>query len=577
MKPIIAFIATFSCICATAAIVIKPAYAFDFSRQNNKFGIGLAQPHLEDLQKAADLVNSNGGDWGYVTLIIQDNDRNREKWQDIFDHLRQYHLIPIIRIATHPDGQSWQRPKKEDAQSWADFLDSLHWVVKNRYIVLFNEPNHATEWGGTVDAANYAEVAKDFAEKLKAKNPDFFVMLAGLDASAPTSMPQYLDEYYFMQNFFQAVPAGDFERLFDGWASHSYPNQDFSGNPLAAGRGTVRTYVWELGMLKTFGVNKTLPVFITETGWTDKHLSRQDIADDFAAAYQNIWVPDDRVVAVTPFVFDYQSDPFLGFSWKLPSSQVTNDQEFYPQYYTVQSLAKTKGDPEQVDTGKINIDLPTQFVANSSYHFRVRLKNTGQAIWDKNTGYRLSAVSYQNKNQLEYFFSDLKDIKPFEENDVDVYIKTGNNLGKGKITVKLMKDNKTILQTPGLSFDIIPLPSLKFNIQLYPKLVSDGDRFELQIFDDTGGVVLKKKGLHVSNGQGSVEDIQNIIPGKEYRVVLLDPYYLPRQTFIVFQRGENPARFKRMYPLDLDKNGHLDWEDVGELLKHPELMRLFFP
>ena len=81
------------------------------------------------------------------------------------DQLRERQLIPIIRIATKGEGSSWRRPKLEEAQEWANFLNSLNWVVKNRYVILFNEPNHATEWGGTVDPKSFAEVNREFAKK----------------------------------------------------------------------------------------------------------------------------------------------------------------------------------------------------------------------------------------------------------------------------------------------------------------------------------------------------------------------------------------------------------------------------
>src|SRR3989339_1992713 len=137
---------------------------------NNKFGISLAQPNIDEFSKVRELVNSNGGDWGYVTLIIEEKDRNKEKWQGIFNQLRRLHLIPIIRLATSAEGENWRRPEIQDAQGWADFLDSLNWVIKNRYIILFNEPNHGSEWGGEVDAKSYAEISQEFAKKLKEKN-----------------------------------------------------------------------------------------------------------------------------------------------------------------------------------------------------------------------------------------------------------------------------------------------------------------------------------------------------------------------------------------------------------------------
>lgn len=552
------------------------AFAFDFSRPNNKFGIHLAQPHLEDLKKAGEMLNTKGGSWGYVTLVIQDDDRNKEKWQEIFDLMREYHLIPIIRIATHPEGADWKRPAKEDAQHWADFLDSLNWVVKHRYVILFNEPNHGTEWGGGVDAYDYAETAKVFAEKLKAKNPDFFLMFGAVDASAPTSMPNYLGEEYFLENFFQKIPVADFEKLFDGLASHSYPNPAFSGSPWDTGRGTIRTYDWELNLLRNFGVQKNLPVFITETGWSAGGTTREAIASSFQTAYQNVWLPDDRVVAVTPFVFDYQGEPFLNFSWKLPSAEATKEQTFYQQYYTVQSLSKTKGDPEQVDKGEIHADLPDQLVAESNYHIRIKLKNSGQAIWDKENGYSLSMSAVTNKS-VEFFSSDLKNIKPFEETDADFYVKTNTVTGVNSANIALVKNNTTALTLPKWRFKIMPLPRLEFQISLYPKLSANGDNFEVQIFDNTEELVFKKKGVVLRRGRGVIDAVQNIVLGKKYRIVILKPYYLPRQNFITLQRGENKLVFKRMYPFDLNINGHFDWGDIGTLMQNPKLIRLFFP
>src|SRR3989344_2873439 len=179
-------------------LFLNTVYAYNPDLPNNKFGTHFALPSLEDLIKARELVNSNGGDWGYVTLVIPEGDRDKNKWQEIFDRMRELHLIPIIRLATVPQGAQWRRPVVEDADSWVNFLDSLNWVVKDRYVILFNEPNHGAEWGGSVDANNYAEIALTFAKQLKEKNQDYFIMLAGLDASAPSSNPGFEDEGAFL-------------------------------------------------------------------------------------------------------------------------------------------------------------------------------------------------------------------------------------------------------------------------------------------------------------------------------------------------------------------------------------------
>lgn len=567
------------------SLIQKNVYGVDITRTNNKFGIHLAQPHFDDLQKAKELVNSNGGDWGYITLVIQENDRNREKWQDIFNRLRELHLIPIIRLATIPQGASWRRPAKEDASTWVDFLNSLNWVIKNRYVILFNEPNHGAEWGGDVDVNSYVEIALEFAKKLKEKNPDFFVMLAGLDASAPHSPPQFEDEAIFLRGIFNNEAIEQWNNVFSGLASHSYPNPGFAGSPLGVGRGTVRTYQWELELLKSLGI-KNLPVFITETGWihnqyqisnskNQKLLTPEIAADNFRLAYENVWLPDNRVVAVTPFVLDYQGDPFLQFSWKKYQSN-----DFYPQYYTVQSLSKERGDPEQIEKGELRINLPKELVAHSNYLFKIQIQNQGQAIWDKENGYRLSVSANKDKEEkpLEYLFSDIRQVKPHDSVEVDLYLKTDGLSGKNNLRILLLKGEKQILESREWSFEVFPLPSLDIQVNLFPKVGStNGNGFELQIFDTTDMLIFKKANVKVRKGKVTVEEIQNVALGQLYRLVLLKPYYLPRQTFVMLSREKNVATFEKMLPLDFNKNGKIDVGDAVGLIKNPKLFILFAP
>src|SRR4030042_3931685 len=136
---------------------------------NNKFGIHILNE--SDQEDASRLVNSSGGDWGYMTIVIREDERDTAKWQRIFDKARRLHLIPIIRLATTQNGENWTKPDPNDITSWINFLDSLNWVIKNRYIVIGNEPNHATEWGGEVDPIGYGEYFSNLSKSLKVSNP----------------------------------------------------------------------------------------------------------------------------------------------------------------------------------------------------------------------------------------------------------------------------------------------------------------------------------------------------------------------------------------------------------------------
>src|SRR3989344_3133908 len=103
---------------------------------NNKFGVHIL--FTTELSEAARLVNSAGGDFGYVTIPIQSGDKDIEKWQKFMDSAKQNHVIPILRIATENyyfNTRVWRKPKYEDVLDFANFLDSLDWPTKNRYVV----------------------------------------------------------------------------------------------------------------------------------------------------------------------------------------------------------------------------------------------------------------------------------------------------------------------------------------------------------------------------------------------------------------------------------------------------------
>nr|MBP9690614.1 hypothetical protein [Candidatus Woesebacteria bacterium] len=425
---------------------------------NNKFGIHLAQPSDEDIERADELVNSSGGEWGYITIVIHDDDLTYDKWQPIFDKLRERRLIPIIRVATHANGESWERPHSDDADKWVAFLNSLNWVVKNRYIILFNEPNHGTEWGGEVDPQTFGEVNEAFARKLKGANADFFVMMGGMDVSAPQQRPRYMDAAAFLRETIEQIGAEDFNTYFDGLSSHSYPNPGFVGSARGSGRGSVRTYQWELSFLSTLGV-KELPVFITETGWNGDVLSRSTIAENFRNVYQNIWLPDERVIAVTPFILNYQGEPFLKFSWvKLDNVGV------YPEFDAVQQMEKEKGRPEIVETGTIEFQLPREIVERSTYHFQVHIKNQGQAIWSQGNGY---SMRLQDIPKTQYLISSMGNVKPNESRTFDVYYSTESAVGESETRIILNRDDKPVLESGMWKYEVVPLPSLSFHATLF--------------------------------------------------------------------------------------------------------------
>ncbi|MDP3974529.1 MAG: hypothetical protein Q8P65_00895 [bacterium] len=551
-------------------IFTQNTFAFNSDLPNNKFGIHLAVPDKEDLIKAVELVNSSGGKWGYVTLVIQENDRDKKKWQAVFDQLRKLNLIPIIRLATQPQGSNWEAPSVDDIGGWIDFLQSLNWVVKDRYIVLFNEPNHATEWGGNIDPEGYAKISFEFAKQLKEKDKDYFIMLAGFDASAPSSYPNFEDEAVFINKIFIEKPELFSENLITGLVSHSYPNPGFNGSPYNRGRGTISTYDWELSYLKSLGIQNDLPVFITETGWPrNKFNNSFTVGENLSISYQNLWNLDNRVRAVTPFILNYQTDPFLNFSWK-----IQNSSEYYDQFEIYKNINKVKGNPEQIITTSLNHQLPTELSVDSSYSFTINLQNKGQSILDIKDDYKLD-IANNNKSIKKFSFSNLDEIIPNKNKEVNINIKTGSALGQDKLEIVLFRNNKKI-SSKKWNLTLIPLPKLQYKIDLFPKLSNSASNIEIQIFDKNEKLVFKKSKLTARNGKGILENIKNIYIGGKYRIVVIVPYYLPRQKHIVFNNENEKINFKFLIPLDYNLDGKFDINDFWSLLKKPGLLNLFF-
>lgn len=371
-----------SLLLAIALIFLLPKnlYANEnpLSSPNNQFGIHILDEN--DLDDAANLVNSNGGDWGYVTLVIRKDERDTGRWQRVFDKMRRLHLIPIIRIATRQFNDGWEKPNLGEIDGWVSFFSSLNWVIKNRYLVIGNEPNHASEWGGEINPEEYSDYLNTFSQKLKKASTDYFILPAGLDASAPNSKLT-LGEEEFLKRMIIKNP--NIFLYLDGWTSHSYPNPEFSGSQDESGRGSVRTFEWELQLLKSLGVKQNLPIFITETGWAHNMEGSNanfndtgSIAQKLKTAYQIAW-NNENIVAVTPFILNYKDVPFNKFSWKKA------DNSFYSFYYEIKDLAKPKGEPIQiVSVDVLTLLVPPIIPTDEGKKGLAIVKNNGQSIWE---------------------------------------------------------------------------------------------------------------------------------------------------------------------------------------------------
>ena len=314
--------------------------------QNNKVGLYIYAEVSEFSKLASEMVNSNGGEWGYVLIPYNIKDRDLTRWGSLFDRLKELKLIPIIQLH---DIDTDVNKAREQTKEGADFLNSLKWPIKNRYISVYNEPNDANFWKGKIDPQGYARILDDTIIFFKNTNPAFFIMNGAFNSSARTGVG-HLDTREYMRQMNNEVP-GIFEKL-DGWASHPYPQPNFSGSPKSTGRDSIQAYKWELDILRNdFGIDSNrMPVFITETGWAHQegseersdYLDKYKTADFIREAFEKVWLPDKNIVAITPFTIFYEP-PHDHFSW------VDNDLKPYPQFLAVKDIKKVKGKPPIVD------------------------------------------------------------------------------------------------------------------------------------------------------------------------------------------------------------------------------------
>lgn len=504
---------------------------------NNPIGIHITDK--SDLEDASHLVNSNG-DWGYVTVVIRDDQMDKNAWQETFDQMRRLHLIPIIRIATHQVGNNWAVPNPEDARIWAEFLHSLNWVTKNRYVVLFNEPNRASEWGGRISPIEYSQVVKAYRQELKRLSDDFFVLPAGLDMSAQNSTTTRSGERFFDQMYSFDPEVFSY---FDGYVSHPYPSQG------------IDSFKQEISYLEKYKLNQNTPIFITETGWRN---SATDIVKEFENAYKLAW-RDPRIVAITPFILNYTGKPFEDFSW------TKSDGGFTPQYEFVKNMSKTKGLPAQITRAELlDNPLPTNLITDSHYLFELKIKNTGQSIWAPgdikiklNSSLSLDTIKISGSSGAE----------PFQVSIVPISLTTPKN---GKVSIKFevfYKDEK-IIDTQINTVELIPPISLKIFTPLAFKMSHDASDANLYIYDDKN-VIKEINNLSVTNNTFDIKELYDVVPNKLYRFVVTKPGYLPRQTFGILDKEMTIIKFAPLLPLDPDMDGNLSVGDLIAFIGNP--------
>ncbi len=191
----------------------------------------------------------------------------------VVKHALNQGLTVIARLGFVP---KWARPKDSivsylDPEHYDDFGDFVyafveHYRGKIRYIIIWNEPNIALEWGyRPVDPEAYTELLKVAYRRAKEADPEVQVLAGALAPTlAPPGDPWGMNDLDFLRGMYRAG-AKDY---FDILAVHSYGWTFPPDDPPAPDKVNFRRVELLRRIMEENG-DAQKPIIITEGGWND--------------------------------------------------------------------------------------------------------------------------------------------------------------------------------------------------------------------------------------------------------------------------------------------------------------------
>lgn len=215
--------------------------------------------------------------WAYIEP--QQGVYNWSHSDQIVRHARAQGLTIIARLGMVPE---WALPSAEDKkidaslnylhpnrmQDFAFFVEAFtrHYRGQIDYIIIWNEPNLAFEWGyQEVPPQRYVSLLQFSYPAAKAGNPDVVVLAGALAPTLePAGSPYGMNEIDYLTGFYE-WGGGPY---FDALAIHSYgfkfpPDEPPDPEVLNFRRAEL------LYAIMAANGDGDKPVFITESGWND--------------------------------------------------------------------------------------------------------------------------------------------------------------------------------------------------------------------------------------------------------------------------------------------------------------------
>lgn len=549
-----------------------------------QLGVHLLSPSDDDIKKAAELINTNGGKNCWLTFVVREDEMTIDYFRRIHDFARRYEFQPIIRIEKGFDTSGrWLMPDERTVQTLIDVLEDPTFIPYGRdmYFILGNEPTHSAMCGDCTPES-YAGWAMNairmlHAVKFSSGTYDVHVMLAGQDVASPQQPGAGLyDADIFMQRMFQAQP--DLLCEIDAWASHSYP-RSFVGPSTDYGRLSPRGYEWELSRLRAYADAYAkpeckdrvadLPIFITETGY---RTGFGGISDQ--AAYTEtlrlaeIYRADPRIRAVTFFAYRYCGDPFESFALLR-----CDDPRLNGVGEALKGVSKTAGEVRHLRQARTTMVCPEELVEGVDAECILTVENRGTDMWKNIDGsYDLTLIGVYDPSlgiptgigSPRYSFTPFREVLPGQKLTAVLTYNPGSRLGPHNLTVGLNENGRLVLGFARWNVEVFRKPSLTMNVRTVfgaePSIPSDD--VQLQIFDKDEKIVHRQP-VEVTNGIAHVNEVPDVAFGTCYRIVLLAKGNLPVQKECVqFEKGVNTIEMPRLLPLDKNFDGQFTLSDL---------------
>jgi len=230
------------------------------------------------IKRSLEMVREMGAPWivEYFPWAYYEPAKGEFDWTHadlVVDHAVAQGLTVIARLGFVP---TWARPEdttftyldKEGYQDFGDYVAAFveHFRGRVGYIIIWNEPNLAAEWGNRPpDPQGYTALLKVAYLRAKEIDPSVQVLGGALAPTlAPPGNPWAMEDLAFLQAMYDAGAAA----YFDALAAHSY-GWSFPADDSAARDKVNFRRVELVRSLMVENGDGDKDVFITEAGWND--------------------------------------------------------------------------------------------------------------------------------------------------------------------------------------------------------------------------------------------------------------------------------------------------------------------